>query len=322
MDIQEPVTAKRDFQRIGLALLLFAVVDIGSQYLIKWLLVSLREHLGLDLIAPPWAQWVFSFAPIYFLAIPLTLLVLRSVPADRGISCKLGWKNFFLFLLMSFPLMYAGNLIGNLLSMLLSGGEAENHLAELTNSTSPLKYLVMVFLAPLLEEYVFRKQLIDRTARYGEKTAVLFSAFAFGIFHMNLFQFFYAFALGALFAYIYLRTRRLRYSVILHMLINFHGAVVAPYLLSMISIGEDMQTISTDSLGALLVLRLYSLLLIALCIAGLVILIVKARQFVFVPAPQELPREDRFKTVYCNIPIILFTLVCLAVFVIALFPAI
>lgn len=321
MGMEQPLSAKRDFQRIGLALLVFAVVSVGSEYVLGLVLRFFWEYQGINLMDFEWTNWVFSFAPIYFLGIPLALLVLRSVPADRGISCPLGWKNFFLFLLMSFPLMYAGNLIGNLLSMLLSGGEAENQLIEYTSSESPIKYLVLVILAPLLEEYVFRKQLIDRTARYGEKTAVLFSAFAFGIFHMNLFQFFYAFSVGALLAYIYLRTRRLRYSIILHMVINFFGGVVSPYIVSIIIAEGTAGTVTASSLVALLLSGLYNICVIALCIAGLVILILKIRQFVFVPAPQELPKGERFKTVYCNIPIIFFILICLYVFVVSLFPA-
>ena len=56
--------------------------------------------------------------------------------------------------------------------------------------------------------------------RYGEKTAIVFSALAFALFHMNLFQFFYAFGLGLIFGYVYTRTSRLRYSVLMHMLID------------------------------------------------------------------------------------------------------
>ncbi len=319
MELQQSASAKAAFRRIGFALLVFALTSIISQALLGLLIVYLRSRHGIDLLERSWAQWLISFAPIYFLGIPLALLVLRPLPADQTPSCRLGWKNFLLFLLMGFPLLYGGNLIGNLLSMLLSGGAAENQLEELVNNASPIKYLVLVVLAPLLEEYIFRKQLIDRTARYGEKTAVIFSAFAFGMFHMNLFQFFYAFSLGALFAYIYLRTRRLRYTVALHMIINFLGSVIAPLIASKALLAENTQ-ITAEALSNILLPVLYGLSMIALSIAGLIVLILKAPKFVFVTAPQELPREERLKTIYGNVGMILFMLVCLIVFILALLP--
>ena len=64
----------------------------------------------------------------------------------------------------------------------------------------------LVIVGPIFEEWLFRKQLIDHTRKYGEKTAILLSGLAFGLFHMNLFQFFYAFLLGLMFGYVYTRT--------------------------------------------------------------------------------------------------------------------
>ena len=51
----------------------------------------------------------------------------------------------------------------------------------------------------------------------------------FGLFHLNLFQFFYAFGLGLMFGYVYMRTSQLRYSIVMHMIINFNGSVLAPW---------------------------------------------------------------------------------------------
>ena len=68
--------------------------------------------------------------------------------------------------------MYAGNLIGTFLSLLLSGGQAQNALYSFIQTDSPVKIVVIVFLAPVIEEFVFRKKLIDRARRYGEKSAM------------------------------------------------------------------------------------------------------------------------------------------------------
>ena len=251
---------------------------------------------------------------------------MQKVPCEQQDTRKLSGKNFFIFMLMCFPLMYGGNLIGTLLSTLLSGGTATNGLFQYVFDESPLKLIVIVLLAPMLEEFLFRKQLIDRCAKYGEKTAILFSALSFGLFHMNLYQFFYAFGLGLVFGYVYTRTRRLRYSVIMHMVINFLGSVLAPFLLSRMGTDTFMQVAAgqMDDAALLALLPnmagflLYAMALLGLSIAGLVVLISKAPKLVFLPASEELSQKDRFKAVYCNVGTILFALFCIAFIIFSL----
>lgn len=315
------MTAKQAFSRIGCALFVttccFAIVSIGA----GWAAAALgAERDG-------WLKWLLAFAPVYLVAFPLGYLVLRRVPADGREGSALGIKDFFVSLLICFPVMYAGSLLGTLLSWLLSGGAAENPLTDLVFDTSFIKPLVMVVFAPLLEEWFFRKQLIDRTVRYGEKTAILLSALAFALVHGNLFQIFYAFGLGLVFSYVYVRTRRLRYPVLLHMAVNFMGSVIAPLVLSAVD-ADALElglsgTMDKDALMALLpglaALALYGLAMIGLSVAGLVLLILRARKLMFLTAEEELPKESRFRTVYGNAGMIMFILLCLLICSRALF---
>ena len=65
-----------------------------------------------------------------------------------------------------------------------------------------------------------------RTAR-ALRPGAFVSALLFALYHANLEQFFYAFLLGLLLAYVYYRTGLLRVSVALHMVLNFFGAVMS-----------------------------------------------------------------------------------------------
>ena len=311
--------AKHNFARIGWAL--FAIVGSLSVYAEA---LSVAVHLGAVSFSASdgidWLNWLMSFLPVYVIALPLGYWVICKVPADEREGIPLGVKNFFLFLLMCFPLMYAGSIAGNLLAELLTGGRAENAILDYALDSHPLKLLVIVVLAPLFEEWFMRKQIIDRCVRYGEKTAILLSALAFALFHRNLYQIFYALWLGLVFAYVYVRTRRLRYSVLLHMIINFMGSVVAPLALSGLDEGLLDQLLSgtldeaalMEALPSLSGLMLYSLAFIGLSIAGLIVLILHARKLVFKPAEEELPKKGRFRTVYLNAGMILFVLLCIA----------
>lgn len=311
--------ARKAFSRIGLAFC--AILVIATTLQVLWFAIP-AAIWGEDnwAISSSWGIWIGAFAPLYFIAIPVGLLILRKLPAQAPQDIKLGCGNFFIFLPICIFLMYTGNLIGTGLSFLLSGGTAQNAVVDLAMDTNPLKIVVMVILAPLLEEYVCRKQLIDRTRQYGEKTAVLLSALVFGLLHQNLFQFFYAFGIGLVFAYIYTRTGRLRYSVVLHAIFNFLGSVLAPWI---VSFSESIDPNATtqqqlEALPGMLVMLLYALFLIGMFIAGLVLLIVKCKQLVWKEAAAPLPKGSAAKTVYLNVGMVLYILLCIAGFILAL----
>ncbi|MBQ6465132.1 MAG: CPBP family intramembrane metalloprotease [Oscillospiraceae bacterium] len=315
----DPKKARRDFSRLSFALLVFLVAAS--------LLQVLYSILGSRVSFPQgsWFYWVVGYiVPIYAVGVPLALLVMRRVPAVRAERRSLSLGSFLVFLLMCFPIMYGGNLIGTILSSMFSGGAAQNPLEGMVSKPGVLQIVVLAVLAPLFEEFIFRRQLIDRAGRYGEKTAILFSSLTFGLFHGNLYQFFYAFGLGMLFAYIYTRTRKLRYTVALHMIINFLGSVVGPWIVSKAALSSEMleaaaQDPASADLGGMALVSLYGFAILGLSIAGLVLLIRRRRRFVFQRAEEELPNGSGPRAAIFNLGFLLFALTCLAVFVFALF---
>lgn len=321
------INPKKVFSRIGFALCAVILISSIAQvaFIAAGLLITGSNAWYLE---NSYGFWLLSFLPLYAVAIPLGLLILRGAPADKPVESKLTFKELFIYLAMSFCLMYGGNIIGNAMSSLLSGGTAENALLNYALDNNPLKIVVMVILAPLLEEYVCRKKVIDLTRKYGEKTAALFSGVVFALLHQNLFQFFYAFALGVLFGYIYLRTGRLRYTIILHAIINFMGSVIAPMVLKALEPMTAMQatsnldeavTIVQESLPAIGLTVLYSMFLMAMAITGLVFLIMRWRKAVWKEAEYELEKGTTFKTAYLNAGMILYCLICIGFTVLALF---
>lgn len=314
--------AKKPFSRIGIAFSTILVVSTALQLLWFWLPdVFLGENNPLN--ASSWWMWLGSIVPMQLIGIPLGVLVMRKLPAQKPEDHKLSAKHFLEFLAMSFCLMYVGNLIGTFLSTGLSGGNAQNAVAEMAMDTNPLKILAMVILAPLLEEFICRKVVIDRTRQYGEKLSVVLSALIFGLLHQNLFQFFYAFGLGLVFGFIYIRTGRLRYTVLLHVIINFMGGVAAPWIISQVDMNALMSLDPTAStaeimalyeqiLPGLLLLLGYATLLLGLAITGLVLLIKRFKSMYWMEADEQLPKGTTGKTVYLNVGMVLYVLLCFA----------
>ena len=215
-------TAHRRFSTIGSALAIMMVFWIGLNILAT---EALRTLLGTDV--PAWAVLLASSGPLYVVAMPLSMLAFTRVPVIRTRQYPMKAGEFIQIFVMCIPVMFLGNMIGNILSAGATDGQATNRINDvILGSDWRVNALFIGLLAPVCEEWIFRKEIISRLRRYGEKTAIIFSALAFALFHMNVFQFFYAFGLGLMFGYVYTRTSRLRYSVAMHMLINLNGSVL------------------------------------------------------------------------------------------------
>lgn len=321
---EKKLAALQAYKNTAFALFILATIPYGAQYVLSFIFGLIEAHTGFDFAATQWFSLFMGFAPVYLVGMPLCMLLLREVPMDRVERTPLGIKGFLTCFLVCFPIMYIGNTFGNLFSTLFSGGAATNDVAELAMETNLLRIIPFVVLSPLLEELIFRKQVLDRTVQYGERPAIVFSALVFALIHGNLFQFFYAFGHGLLFGYIYVRTRRLRYTVILHMMVNFLGSVVTPYLLSQLPTevmeslmaGElDMAAAADLPMTGLTMLLLFLVAELTLGIVGLFVLVKKLPRVEFRTAELQMPREWVFPIVYCNAGSIQLIL-CTALFMI------
>lgn len=146
--------------------------------------------------------------------------------------------------------------------------------------------LFSLVLPPLGEEFLFRRCLLDRLRPYGEKSAAILSAFAFALFHVNVYQFGYVLLLGLLLSYLYLKTGRLRYCVFIHAGVNLLFGVLPVALDRYFNLDVGQLTeILNDGIAAAVgdlyalsasVLNLtYRLLVNGIVIAGLVFFVMR-----------------------------------------------
>ena len=315
--------AKRHFSKLGMGAFMILLITIVVQIIVQVVL----QFVNPDLMENEIAFWILNFAPLYLVAVPIGVLMIRRVPKNPVGDRHMSVGQWITTAIICIFMMYAGNLVGMLVLNLfngLFGGSATNPLESLLDGSSlGMQILVTVILAPIVEELIFRRLMIDRMNVYGQRLAVVTSALMFGLFHGNLSQFFYAFALGLVFGYVYLRTGKLRYTIALHMFVNFMGGVIGPLMLKYVDV-EALENFQLDpaaaDLNALMesapkgmgIYAAYIVALIGLAIAGLVLLCVNARKVHFESAPLELPKGSRFKTVWLNAGMILLVLACVA----------
>lgn len=170
-------------------------------------------------------------AAVYGLG-PLALwLVLRPLPKGAPQNVPLSPRALGRTALFSLGVGYLFNFATLLLMLLverLTGRDTGNLLnAAMENVPFWLMVLTAGVLAPVCEELIFRRLLLDRLRPFGDRCAIWVSAMAFALFHMNLYQFFYAAALGLVFAGVALKTGKVRYTMLCHAFINLFSLAVS-----------------------------------------------------------------------------------------------
>jgi len=310
-------TARRHFTKFGLVFLVGSAAYMGLQYVGAILGVLYFPQYVSDMNGMMIAQML----PAYVIAVPLFLLLLRLVPETKPQRKKLKTST----LISLFPMIYAvtilSNLVGVAFNSLLSDltqYEATNLVEELLEETSPsLVFFLTVIMAPLVEELLFRKALINRTMKYGEGVAVLLSGVMFGLIHGNLYQIPYAFSIGCVLGYVYLRSGNLGITIALHAFTNLMGGVIAQSATNAIDLNqlqllveggneELLMQFMIENAGGVLYFVIYMVLVVVLVISGSIIFILQARKVTLNPAPEALPKGKRFRTVILNPGMLLF----------------
>ena len=322
-DLQEE---KKTFSRIGGAFALMVLVTAAAQYAV----LSIVAALGVNLReCPGEVKILLSVLPMYVAAVPVCIGFLKKVPGSYR-PADHRWKPGWLICLfmICITVMYLGNIIGQILMFIFrtaSNRAADNALTELVlNSNLWVNFLAVAVAAPIIEELLFRKLLIDRVNRYGQGVSILVSGILFGLIHGNFYQFFYAFGLGAIFAFIYVKTGRLRYTIALHMAINFLGSVLSVWLVRFLSspIAMNPFEVPGDYEGTpigLMLMGLYGITILGCFIAGIVLMAVGWKRFKLSQGLVTIPRGLGFRTIFLNAGMLLFFLACLIQFVLALF---
>ena len=123
--------------------------------------------------------------------------------------------------------------------------------------------IAIVLVGPIVEELVFREAIIASLLRHRihRKHAILISALAFGIIHINPAQMVFAFAMGIILGAIYAKTGNIVITSLIH-IVNNSLAIIEMKLL-----GERIDEIDYSSiLGGTIVTWGYIFVSIILCI--------------------------------------------------------
>lgn len=294
---------KKLVSRLGWRLVLLVAVMLA----VANIMTLSVGRLAPDFLDSSYYLLLMNFVAQYCVAFPLCIWLMSRLPKvvirERSLSFADGVRLF----IIGWFLMFLGSWLSMGVETFMSqafGITMPDMLEEFLDGADWLASgLLAVVLAPIFEELVFRKLLLDRLVKYGELPAVLASGILFGLYHGNFQQLFYAVFIGILFAYIYVKTGRIRYSVILHMLVNFQGMVISPWLL-----------VNEESVLAFV----YILVQLAMIITGLVLLIQNRRRVHFAASEYDINSREGAGIIWLNPGMLAALLITAVVFILNL----
>lgn len=309
---------KSVFSKIGFALFLYIlIVNILS---IVVGIICNKYFLGFA--NGPYYDWVVSAVIQYGIGFPIVCFILKDLPNHRFAGQKLGFRNMFgCFALISFC-SYAGGIISDWVNNFF-GAALEKEISEplddmLLNSPLWLSFVVVVLMGPIFEELIFRRLIIDKIRPYGEMLAVIFSGMAFGAFHGNFSQFFYAAASGMIFAYVYLRTMKLVYPAVLHISFNFFFGFIPLVIQKYFPLADEVEAVSNQTMLSLAVNSAFVFLALGLAVFGFIYFIRKKNRIMFFRNYYEIPKGSRLKFTVFNGGMLAFGIICLVEFILYL----
>ncbi len=270
--------------------------------------------------------------PIFIIGYPLTFLIMRKTPKRVAEKGKFSIKTIAVYFPMSLTCMFLGNIIGTVLSAVLSAGTAKNQISSILSAQDIIASLLLIIAAPIFEELVFRKLFIDRLSPYGEKWAVIFTALCFAMFHMNLFQFFSTLGLGLVLGFVYVKTNNIINTIIIHIIVNFFGGFLAPMALSAIDT-EKLQEFSDQAsagsepsaemlqevLPGLIIFFGFFMLYGMIILAGIILFFVCLKKFRFERSEILPGSKEGFRAMFLNPGMIVNIILSLIFTVLALF---
>ncbi|MBO4864688.1 MAG: CPBP family intramembrane metalloprotease [Eubacterium sp.] len=319
---------KKIFTKLGIGYTIFLIAYVGLATFVS----RAPFFAGLNESANSWVTYLLHMIPLWAIAFPIGLILILKLPKQVPEQHEMNVTDLLKFYVSLTFIMIVLNLVGNGLSFLigaLAGKKLSNSTIEMILGQEFLPTFVFaVLFGPIMEELAFRKVLLDRTAQYSKRYSIILSGVMFGLIHLNLYQFFYAAAIGCVFAYIYIKTGKVRYTIILHSVVNFvHGALPIALLkkldldsISNLTEGYDPtnpetieKVLKIYSNPAFVAYMFYAMIILVIVIFGIVMIITERKKLHIDDTMSPLQKPEGAKTVFLNAGILLYIICTIAV---------
>ena len=279
-----------------------------------------------DIIGNETIATILSFASsifLYLIACLILYLFLRKLPTLKGepkkrmkIAGFLGWAASMRGVAMVLSLV--GLLLFILLAIIIKGPSSlmdvltkANPLLQLGSLDMTLHLVLISIVAPIMEEIMMRRLLLDALRPFGDLVAILYSGLAFGLLHMNIQQITYACGLGLMLGYVMVQTNNIYVCIGLHAFLNATTAIILPFL-------DDFSMDMMSNLSGMLPLILIMGFLVVLSIVGIILFFIYIKKVRLEKPRFRFSTPINWKLVLLSFGTILYIILCLAISVIVI----
>lgn len=147
---------------------------------------------------------------------------------------RLSIDNILLVILLAYLSMPLITML-NILSMQLSENRVNTMMLEMMENPYWVNLLFVAVLPAFFEEFIFRGIIFHSYRKAGILKGAIYSGILFGLVHLNLNQFSYAFAMGIIFALLIEATGSIFAPIIFHFIINGHSITLATLAIRLMS---------------------------------------------------------------------------------------
>lgn len=194
---------------------------------------------------PIWSSVVITEFLLTFLPSVIYLIVTRQDIKDALNLKPMGITSIFIVVLIGVLIYPIAMFIGYVSQLFF-----HNYLADAFQVFANLPLwagILMIAVTPAIcEETAMRGAVLSGYSKVNRHKAAVMNGLFFGILHMNLQQFFYAFAIGIIFAYLVMITGSLFSSMICHFTCNGISYAISFYALKGAKHTQNIESLSTS----------------------------------------------------------------------------
>ena len=321
--------AKKTYSYLLICLVLYNVLAILVSLVFELLIGDSNENISMLM------NIVLLVVPQYLIAFPITALLIKrknTKSVEQAEKIKVPVKTLAGTICLCFSATIVSGFVVNFISIVTTILTDKIMIDPVTELLYDIPYAIIfvltIILAPITEELLFRKWFIDITEKYGKTLSAFSAALCFALFHANINQFFYAFMIGFILSVIYIKTKKIIYPIIIHVIFNFFGSITVPLSMYMLeNMPKEFMELSPEQLLSeeyilhfannppdnILLLALCGLIItvitvgiLAAAIIGIVFLAKNRTIFKFMPTSNDIPKQKAFSVIFLNVGGVIF----------------
>ena len=305
--VRDPAEAKKDFKKAALRVGLFMLIVFVLRYAGKYIMLAVDGAVGESM----------TYTPRYILQLTISALFLQVMPAVIG-AFMFGWlgkggtglKVHYKVpksntrAIGNFPAIYGTAAVVNIVTLIViyfiqQKVDLTRKLNTVTSAfegdiwSALFMFFMLVVIAPVFEEFVYRGVLMDALKPYGNGLAIFTTGILFGLAHANFQQIFYTAVIGIFLGYIANVTGSIFSTTILHAMVNGISGIMV-LLLSTNGVQEFILRGNTDTVPDgdmiwLAVFGIYMVSVLILMLTGFISGIAKIKQIKKYKVPKVFP---------------------------------